>query len=191
MTNARPIAFNTIACVALCFAGPLFSARTACAADDAVSAAKAAVGRYAGPQTVWEGPSSAPVPAKDKLIVYLSGDEQNDISREYGLWAKIPLHFLRANCYTKKIGVLMVQAACRGEYLRSTDSALHTLRTRDASIREDRSSGTRNCLNAKLACRREFAGATPCRVVCGTEGLVHDWLRPVEIPCRSKASHQA
>ena len=43
MTNARPIAFNTIACVALCFAGPLFSARTACAADDAVSAAKAAV----------------------------------------------------------------------------------------------------------------------------------------------------
>ena len=55
MTNARPIAFNTIACVALCFAGPLFSARTACAADDAVSAAKAAVGRYAGPQTVWIG----------------------------------------------------------------------------------------------------------------------------------------
>jgi ribose transport system substrate-binding protein len=88
MTNPRPIASNTIACVALCFAGLLFTARTAGAADDAVSAAKAAVGRYAGPQTVWQGPNSAPVPAKDKFIVYLSGDEQNDISREYGLYMK-------------------------------------------------------------------------------------------------------
>ena len=73
MTNPRPIASNTIACVALCFAGLLFTARTAGAADDAVSAAKAAVGRYAGPQTVWQGPNSAPVRAKDKFIVCLSG----------------------------------------------------------------------------------------------------------------------
>jgi ribose transport system substrate-binding protein len=88
MTNPRPIALNTIACVALCVACPLFTIRTACAADDAVSAAKEAVGRYAGPQTAWQGPNSAPAPAKDKFIVYLSGDEQNDISREYGLYMK-------------------------------------------------------------------------------------------------------
>src|ERR1700724_2896165 len=88
MTNPRPIAFYTIACVALCFACPLFIERPAGAADDAVSAAKAAVERYAGPQTVWQGPTSAPAPAKDKFIVYLSGDEQNDISREDGLYMK-------------------------------------------------------------------------------------------------------
>ena len=50
--------------------------------------AAAAVARYAGPQTTWEGPSSAPSPQKGKSIVYLSGDEQNDISREYGLSMK-------------------------------------------------------------------------------------------------------
>lgn len=50
------------------------------AADDPA----AAVARYAGPQTTWQGPTSAPAPQKGKLIVYLSGDEQNDISREYG-----------------------------------------------------------------------------------------------------------
>ena len=35
MTNPRPIASNTIACVALCFAGLLFTARTAGAAAEA------------------------------------------------------------------------------------------------------------------------------------------------------------
>lgn len=58
------------------------------AADPGVAAAEAAVARYAGPQTKWEGPTSAPRPATDKFIVYLSGDEQNDISREYGLYMK-------------------------------------------------------------------------------------------------------
>ncbi len=56
--------------------------------DQSVAAAAAAVARYAGPQTKWEGPTSAPTPAKNMLIVYLSGDEQNDISREYGLYMK-------------------------------------------------------------------------------------------------------
>lgn len=56
------------------------------AADDVVAAAAAAVERYAGPQTKWEGPTSAPAPVKGASIVYLSGDEQNDISREYGLY---------------------------------------------------------------------------------------------------------
>jgi ribose transport system substrate-binding protein len=60
-------------------------------ADDAskfVEEAKAAVARYAGPQTEWLGPTSAPKPDAGKLIVYLSGDEQNDISREYGIYIK-------------------------------------------------------------------------------------------------------
>jgi ribose transport system substrate-binding protein len=85
MEFLRPPALSVIACSAL---GLMFSGGSARAADDAVSAAKAAVGRYAGPQTVWQGPTSAPAPAKDKFIVYLSGDEQNDISREYGLYMK-------------------------------------------------------------------------------------------------------
>jgi ribose transport system substrate-binding protein len=57
-------------------------------AEDAIAGAAAAVVRYAGPQTKWEGPTSAPAPAKGMSIVYLSGDEQNDISREYGLYMK-------------------------------------------------------------------------------------------------------
>ena len=58
------------------------------AEDSSVDAAAAAVVRYAGPQTKWEGPTSAPTPAKGMFVVYLSGDEQNDISREYGLYMK-------------------------------------------------------------------------------------------------------
>ncbi|HET9018747.1 MAG TPA: substrate-binding domain-containing protein [Acetobacteraceae bacterium] len=58
------------------------------AEDQAVAAAASAVARYAGPQTTWEGPTSAPKPAQGMFIVYLSGDEQNDISREYGLYMK-------------------------------------------------------------------------------------------------------
>ncbi len=56
--------------------------------DSGVAAATAAVARYAGPQTKWEGPTAAPTPAKGMFVVYLSGDEQNDISREYGLYMK-------------------------------------------------------------------------------------------------------
>src|SRR5689334_13489020 len=55
---------------------------------DAVSDAKAAVERYAGPQTKWEGPTAAPKPEKGKKIVFLSGDEQNDISHLYGTYIK-------------------------------------------------------------------------------------------------------
>ena len=59
-------------------------------ADDAqvVADAKAAVAKYAGPQTTWEGPTSAPKPEAGKKIVYLSGDEQNDISHLYGVYIK-------------------------------------------------------------------------------------------------------
>jgi ribose transport system substrate-binding protein len=56
--------------------------------QDAVAQAKADVARYAGPQTKWEGPTSAPKPDAGKSIVYLSGDEQNDISHLYGVYIK-------------------------------------------------------------------------------------------------------
>lgn len=55
---------------------------------DVVSDAKTAVAKYAGPQTTWEGPSSAPKPQQGKKVVYLSGDEQNDISHLYGVYIK-------------------------------------------------------------------------------------------------------
>lgn len=53
---------------------------------DAVEDAKAAVAKYAGPQTSWEGPTSAPKPEPGKKLVFLSGDEQNDISHLYGVY---------------------------------------------------------------------------------------------------------
>ncbi|MGD0472386.1 MAG: substrate-binding domain-containing protein [Candidatus Velthaea sp.] len=62
--------------------------RRADAASDVVAAAKAAIAEYAGPQTTWKGPTSAPKPAKGMKLVYLSGDEQNDISHEYGVYIK-------------------------------------------------------------------------------------------------------
>jgi ribose transport system substrate-binding protein len=55
---------------------------------DAVSDAKTAVAKYAGPQTVWEGPAKAPKPEPGKKVVFLSGDEQNDISHLYGVYIK-------------------------------------------------------------------------------------------------------
>jgi ribose transport system substrate-binding protein len=55
---------------------------------DAVVDAKAAVAKYAGPQTTWEGPTKAPTPEPGKKIVFLSGDEQNDISHLYGVYIK-------------------------------------------------------------------------------------------------------
>ena len=57
-------------------------------ADDAVEQAKAAAARYAGPQTKWEGPTSAPKPKNGQKVVFLSGDEQNDISHLYGVYMK-------------------------------------------------------------------------------------------------------
>jgi ribose transport system substrate-binding protein len=77
-----------IRCFGFAFTALLFSYGSANAADDPVAAAKEAVEHYAGPQTTWQGPTSAPTPAKNKYVVYLSGDEQNDISREYGLYMK-------------------------------------------------------------------------------------------------------
>lgn len=53
-----------------------------------VEDAAAAVGKFAGPQTVFEGPTEAPPIAPDKHIVYLSNDENNDASRQWGLAIK-------------------------------------------------------------------------------------------------------
>jgi ribose transport system substrate-binding protein len=55
-------------------------------ADDTVAQAKAAVAKFAGPQTIWTGPTSGPKPQPGKKIIYLSGDEQNDISHLYGVF---------------------------------------------------------------------------------------------------------
>jgi ribose transport system substrate-binding protein len=58
------------------------------AVADPVTDAKAAVAKYAGPQTTWEGPTKAPKPKPGMKIVFLSGDEQNDISHLYGVYIK-------------------------------------------------------------------------------------------------------
>jgi ribose transport system substrate-binding protein len=56
----------------------------ALAADDPVLAeAKANVVARAGPQNVWDGPTSSPKPMPAKHIAYLSSDQQNDASREW------------------------------------------------------------------------------------------------------------
>ncbi len=80
--------FAPMARCAVAGVGLALLSHAAFAADDTVAAAKAAIVRYAGPQTVWQGPTSAPKPMPGMSIVYLSGDEQNDISREYGLYMK-------------------------------------------------------------------------------------------------------
>ena len=55
---------------------------------DMLEDAAAAVERFAGPQTVFEGPTEAPPIAPDKHIVYLSLSENNDASRQWGLGVK-------------------------------------------------------------------------------------------------------
>jgi ribose transport system substrate-binding protein len=53
-------------------------------ADTVLDEAKAYAAERAGPQTVWDGPTSSPKPMPGKKIAYLSTDEQNDASREWG-----------------------------------------------------------------------------------------------------------
>jgi ribose transport system substrate-binding protein len=80
--NRRGLACSALAATAI------FAWASVARADDAVEQAKADTARYSGPQTKWEGPTSAPKPDADKSIVYLSGDEQNDIAHLYGLYMK-------------------------------------------------------------------------------------------------------
>jgi len=53
-------------------------------ADAFMDGVKAEVVKFAGPQSDWRGPTSAPKPDAGKLVVYMSTDEQNDASREWG-----------------------------------------------------------------------------------------------------------
>jgi len=43
-----------------------------------------AVVRYAGPQSDWRGPTTSPPLAEGKHIAYVSSNQQNDASREWG-----------------------------------------------------------------------------------------------------------
>ncbi|HEX2581858.1 MAG TPA: substrate-binding domain-containing protein [Dongiaceae bacterium] len=58
------------------------------AQEDIVAQAKAEVARYAGKQDHWTGPQDGPTAEAGKKIVFLSADEQNDISHEYGQYIK-------------------------------------------------------------------------------------------------------
>ncbi len=56
----------------------------AAAAQDVLAEAVANVKERSGPQNVWDGPTSSPKPMAGKRIAYVSGDQQNDASREWG-----------------------------------------------------------------------------------------------------------
>lgn len=58
--------------------------RAATAAADIVAEAQRAVAERTGPQSVWDGPTESPKPQPGKRVAYLSTDEQNDASREWG-----------------------------------------------------------------------------------------------------------
>jgi ribose transport system substrate-binding protein len=82
------IKFRRLLAVSVMTATAMIVFSPAVRADDAVAQAKLDVARYAGPQTKWEGPTSASKPDAGKSIVFLSGDEQNDISHLYGTYLK-------------------------------------------------------------------------------------------------------
>lgn len=53
-------------------------------ADEFMDQVKAEVTKFAGPQSDWRGPTAAPKLATDKKVAYLSSNQQNDASREWG-----------------------------------------------------------------------------------------------------------
>ncbi len=53
------------------------------AADDFMDKVKAEVVMFAGPQSDWRGPTSAPKPQPGKRIAYLANDAQNDATQEW------------------------------------------------------------------------------------------------------------
>ena len=79
---------NTEAKVCSCMAwsvAALFAViSTAARADDIVAQAEAQVKLLSGPQTTWNGPTSGPKPEPGKHIVWLSVDEQNQASHQWG-----------------------------------------------------------------------------------------------------------
>ena len=53
-------------------------------ADEFMDQVKAEVTKFAGPQSDWRGPTAAPKLATGKKVAYLSSNQQNDASREWG-----------------------------------------------------------------------------------------------------------
>ena len=53
-------------------------------ADEFMDQVQAEVTKFAGPQSDWRGPTTAPPLATGKKIAYLSSNQQNDASREWG-----------------------------------------------------------------------------------------------------------
>ena len=53
-------------------------------ADAVLDQAKQTVVDTTKPRTAWDGPTSSPKPEPGKHIAFLSLDEQNDASREWG-----------------------------------------------------------------------------------------------------------
>ena len=53
-------------------------------ADEFMDKVKAEVEKFAGPQSDWRGPTTAPKLATGKKVAYLSSNQQNDASREWG-----------------------------------------------------------------------------------------------------------
>ena len=78
------IRFNISLIAAATLAVGLCAVAAPARADAFMDGVKAEVVKFAGPQSDWRGPTSAPKPDSGKLIVYMSTDEQNDASREWG-----------------------------------------------------------------------------------------------------------
>lgn len=70
--------------LALSVAAAICGAAGQARADAFMDQVKQEVIRYAGPQSDWRGPTSAPAPEKGRHVAYMSTDEQNDASREWG-----------------------------------------------------------------------------------------------------------
>ena len=61
-----------------------FAAAVPAQADEFMDKVKAEVVMFAGPQSDWRGPTAAPKPEAGKHVAYLSSNQQNDASREWG-----------------------------------------------------------------------------------------------------------
>ena len=53
-------------------------------ADEFMDQVKSEVEKFAGAQSDWRGPTTAPKLATGKKVAYLSSNQQNDASREWG-----------------------------------------------------------------------------------------------------------
>jgi ribose transport system substrate-binding protein len=68
----------------LCGAVALATTIVAASSEDFMASVKADVAKYSGSQTDWRGPASAPKIESGKHIVYMSSNQQNDASQEWG-----------------------------------------------------------------------------------------------------------